>query len=318
MISAALYVLADLRIPDHLASGPLTAEELARLTGSRADTLYRVLRTTASYGLFVEDAESRFALTDLGSVLRSDAPGHMRSLVMYLAGPIVRRAFGELGAAVRTGEEPMKQAYGLTFFDYITDKPDETRFFNEAMIAIHGTEPQAVAAAYDFAGIDTLVDVGGGTGNLLTTLLLANPHLRGVLYDRPGVTADARRRIEASGLTARCEVREGSFFDAVPGGGDAYLLSHILHDWDDATCLGILASCRKSMHERARLLVLEQLIVPGNARHPAKFNDLVMLAVMSCGRERTEREYAELCAKAGFTLTRVVPTETPSSIIEAI
>jgi len=316
LISQAIYVLAKLRIPDHLKTGALVAEELAELTGTHAPTLYRLMRTLAGYGFLSEDSEGRFSLTALGAALQSDAPGHMRSWVLFIAGPTSWRAFGELLHSVKTGEEAVQKVHGKRYFDLITDMPEETRFFNEAMIATFGTEPQAVAAAYDFSQVRTLVDVGGGTGNLLTSLLLANPRLSGVLYDRPDVAVEARRQVNEKGLTSRCEVLEGSFFDAVPVGGDAYMLSHILHDWDDESCSRILKQCHEAMQGKGRLLVLEQLILPGNRRDAAKYNDLLML-VMHCGRERTQSEFADLFAEAGFRLTRVVTTESPSAIIEA-
>jgi O-methyltransferase domain/Dimerisation domain len=317
LISQALYVLAELRIADHLKSGALRAEELAEKAGANAPALYRLLRTTAGYGYFTEDSERRFSLTALGTALQSDAPGHMRSWVMFIAGPTVWGAFGELLHSVRTGEESMMKAYGQSYFDFIENRSEQTRHFNEAMIAVHGTEPGAFAAAYDFAGLRKVVDVGGGTGNLLTHLLLANPHLQGVLYDRPDVAGDARCEIERKGLAERCETVEGSFFESVPFGGDAYILSHVLHDWDDGNCLKILSQVRRAMQGRGKLLVLEELIPPGNNQHPAKFADLLMLTITNGGRERSQQEYAELFAKAGFRLSRVLPTQSPSCVIEA-
>lgn len=317
LVTQALYVLAELRIADHLKDGPLQAEKLAELTGAHAPSLYRLLRTTAGYGYFTEDPEHRFSLTALGAALRSDAPGHMRSWIMFIAGPAVWKAFGELLHSVKTGEEAMVKAFGQSFFDFIESNAEQTRYFNEAMVAVHGTEPRAFATTYDFTGMKTIVDVGGGTGNLLTHLLLANPHLRGVLCDRPDVAGEARREIERKGLTERCEMIEGSFFESIPVGGDAYILSHVLHDWDDGSCLRILSQCHRSMKGRGKLLVLEELIPPGDHQHPAKFADLLMLAITNGGRERGQQEYAELFAKAGFRLMRVLATQSPSCIIEA-
>jgi ubiquinone/menaquinone biosynthesis C-methylase UbiE len=185
------------------------------------------------------------------------------------------------------------------------------------MIAFHGGEPPAVAAAYDFSGVGTIVDVGGGTGNLLTTILLANAEARGVLYDRPHVAVEARALIASRGLSARCTVSEGSFFDAVPEGADAYLLSHIIHDWDEASCLKILTACRRAMKADGRLLVVEMVIPPGNDFHPSKLSDMIMLAFTPGGCERTAPEYAALFAKAGLALSRVVPTASPVSVVEA-
>ncbi len=317
LISKAIYVFAQLGIAEYLNAKPLNADELASATSTHGPTLYRMLRTLAGYGLVAEDAEQRFSLSPLGATLVSDAPGEIRSLVSYLAGPIVWASVGALMHSVRTGEEATKKVFGRSFFEFAPEMPEDAQIYNEAISAMHGMEPQAVAAAYDFSDIRTLVDVGGGTGNLLTKLLLTTPHLSGVLYERPDVAAEARRHVAALDLTSRCEVIDGSFFDTVPVGGDAYMLSHIVHNWDDASCLQILGRCHAAMHGTGRLLLLEQVVSPGNNREPAKFNDLVMLAMWG-GKERTEREFADLLAQSGFKMTRIVPTESPSSIVEAV
>jgi hypothetical protein len=226
------------------------------------------------------------------------------------------KAFGEFPHSVKTGETAVTKVFGKPLFDYLDTDPEQATFFNEAMIGFHGAEPPAVAAAYDFSGIRKLVDVGGGTGNLLTTILLANPELRGMLYDQPHVAAEARRQIEIKGLSERCEVAEGNFFESVPSGGDAYMLSHIIHDWDEPRCLQILKNCRDAMGGQGRLLLVEMVIPSGNDFHPSKFFDLIMLAFAG-GKERTEEEYTTLFAEAGFNLTRVVPTQSPVSVIEA-
>jgi cyclopropane fatty-acyl-phospholipid synthase-like methyltransferase len=210
----------------------------------------------------------------------------------------------------------VEKAIGQSMFDYLSTQPEEATIFNEAMIGFHAGEKPAVAAAYDFSGIQRLVDVGGGTGNLLATILLANPELRGVLYDLAHVVAEARHQIEMNNLSERCEIVSGSFFDSVPSGGDAYLLSHIVHDWEEQKCLKILENCRRAMPDNGRLLLVEWVMPSGNDLHPAKFLDLTML-VYTGGRERTEEEYAALFAKSGFKLTRVVPTQSPASVIEA-
>jgi hypothetical protein len=316
-VARAIYALAELGVADHLTDGPKSAEDLAAATGAHAPSLYRLMRFTASLGYFVEGADHTFALASLGDALRTDAPGHARSTVRMLAGPLGMGALGDVVHSIRTGEAGIEKAFGKPVFDYLAETPEQAAYFNEAMIGFHGMEPPAVAAAYDFSDIGVLVDVGGGTGNLLTTILNANPSMRGVLYDMPHVAAEARRAIEAKGLANRCDVAEGSFFDAVPAGGDAYVLSHIIHDWDEARCLRILANCRAAMGGRGRLLLVEMVIPPGNEFHLSKLTDFTMLVFTPGGRERTEAEYAELFAKAGFRLTRVVPTDSPVSVIEA-
>jgi hypothetical protein len=316
LVARALYAVAELGVADHLKDGARSSEEIARATGAHAPALRRLLRSAAGFGLFTEEGDGRFSLTPLGDALRSDAPGHARAMIRTLAGPLQWGAFAEFLHSVRTGEPAMEKAFGRPVFDYLSANPEQASLFNETMIGFHGAEPPAVAAAYDCSGIRKLVDVGGGTGNLLTTVLLANPALTGVLYDLPHVAAEARREVEGKGLSQRCEVIEGSFFESVPAGADAYLLSHVIHDWDEGRCLTILGNCRRALQGQGRLLLVEMVIPPGNDFHPGKLLDLVMLAVTG-GMERTAEEYAALLAKAGFRLTRVVPTESAASVIEA-
>jgi hypothetical protein len=317
VVTRALYAFAELGIADLLTDGPRSAVEIAPAAGAQAAPLYRLLRMVAGLGFLVEDADQRFALTPLGDAMRSDAPGHARSMTRLIAGPLGWSVLGEFLHSVKTGEAGSEKALGQPIFEYLASAPQEATWFNEMMIAFHGTEPAAVAAAYDFSGLGTIVDVGGGTGNLLTTILLANPNLRGQLHDMPHVAAEARTLIASRGLSDRCAVSEGSFFDDVPAGGDAYLLSHIIHDWDEASCLKIFTACRRVMKPGARLLVVEMVIPAGNEFHPSKLSDMIMLAFTPGGCERTAQEYAALFAKAGFALTRVVPTASPVSVVEA-
>lgn len=315
VIAKGIFAIAELGVADYLKDVPHTAEEIAQATGAHTPSLYRLLRGMAGFGFFAEDEGGRFSLTPLSDVLRSDAPGHTRSAVRMLAGPWMWQATGEFLHSVKTGESGTEKAFGQPLFDLLTTEPEQASVFNEAMIGFHGAEPPAVAAAYDFSGIRKLVDVGGGTGNLLTTILLANPELEGMLYDLPHVTAEARRQIETKGLSERCEVVEGSFFESVPADADAYILSHIIHDWDEEKCMKILENCRRAMKDGDRLLLVEMVIPSGNKFHPGKFLDMVMLTATG-GRERTKREYAALFEKAGFMLTKVVPTASPVSVVE--
>lgn len=317
VVTRALYAFAELGIADALKDAPRSAAEIAPAAGAEAAPLYRLLRTMAGLGYLREDGQSRFELTPLGETLLSDAPGHGRSMVRLLAGPLGWRILGDFLHSVKTGESATGPALGQPIFEYFATSPQEATWFNEMMIAFHGGEPPAVAAAYDFSGVGTIVDVGGGTGNLLTTILAANPNARGVLYDMPHVAAQGRALIASRGLSSRCTVSEGSFFDSVPESGDAYLLSHILHDWNEASCLQILGAIRRAMTADGRLLVVEMVIPPGNEFHPSKLTDMIMLSFTPGGCERTAAEYAALFAKAGFALARVVPTASPVSVVEA-
>jgi len=315
VVARVAHALAELGIPDY-CDGPRTADEIARATGTHAPSIYRLLRTSAGIGFFVEDADRRFSLTTLGAALRSDAPGRGRSMVRSLVGPLGWSTNAETLHALRTGETAAEKALGLPLFDFLASAPAEGTLFNETMIAFHGAEPAAVVAAYDFSDTGTLVDVGGGTGHLLATILRANPHLRGVLYDRPQVAGEARTLLAERGLADRCQVVEGDFFESVPPGGDVYMMSHIIHDWDEARCLTILDNCRRALPANGRVLIFEMVIPPGNDPHPSKILDLCMLAFTG-GQERTDAEYASLLERAGLTMTRIVPTASAVSIIEA-
>jgi O-methyltransferase domain len=315
---SALHSFAELGLADLLKDGPRSAEDLVPASGGHGPSLYRLLRSLAGFGFVAEDAHHRFALTPLGDLLRSDAPGHLRSAARLISGPIGWRSLGEFLHSVKTGSPAFDKAYGRPVFEYLAAAPQEATWFNEMMIAFHGSEPPAVAAAYDFSEIGTLIDVGGGTGNLLTTILQAHPTVRGVLQDVSHVAAQARTLIASRNLSDRCTVIEADFFDSVPDGGDAYMLSHIIHDWDEASCLRILGHCRRVMSPRSRVLLVEMVIPPGNEFHLGKLSDLIMLTFTPGGRERTADEYAALFAKAGLKLTRVVPTASPVSVVEAV
>ena len=314
IVARAIYAFAALSIADHLKDGPRSSEELAEATGAHAPSLYRLLRSSAGFGLVLEDEEHRFSLTPLGAALQKGAPGFGRSIV--LGHDHVWRLFTELLHSVKTGETATEKVFGMSYFESLSQSPEESSYFNEMMMGVFGEEPPAIAEAYDFSEVKKLIDIGGGTGNFLTTTLLANPRMEGVLYELPHVAHEARHFIEKKELSERCKVLEGSFFESVPEGGDAYILSHIIHDWDEPSCLKILENCRRAMDGRGKLLLVEMVITPGNDFHPSKLLDLSMLVCVG-GKERNEEEYRDLLAKGGFRLTRIVPTNSPSSIIEA-
>ena len=316
-VSRAVYAVARLGIADLLADGPRSAADLAGPTGTHAPSLHRLLRALASLGLFTESRDHRFALTPLGATLKTGAPGAARSTVIALAGQWMWQAWGEFMYSLQTGKTAFEKVWGMPVFDYLGRHPDEAKFFGEAMIGVHGGEPASVAAAYDFTGIRTLVDVGGGTGNLLTTILLAHPHLHGVLFDLPHVVPHAQANFTTAGIADRCKAVGGSFFETAPTGGDAYMLSHVIHDWDEEKCLTILRNCKQAMGNKGRLLIVEFVLPPGDEPHPGKILDLVMLTVPG-GVERSGEEYGALLAKAGLRLTRIVPTESAVSVVEAV
>lgn len=315
--STILYVTAKLNLADHLADGPKSAAALAETTASHPPSMYRLLRTLTHLGLLSENTSAHtFALTPLGAALRSGAPGAARASVLTLASESWMRGFAQLPYSIQTGKSGFEKLYEMPVFDWLAQNPEDASLFSQTMVGIHGAEPAAVAKAYDFSALKTIVDVGGATGHLLATILERNPASRGVLYDLPHVVRDAPAQLSARGLGDRIKIEPGSFFDKVPAGGDAYLMSHIIHDWPEDKCLTILTNCRRAMSAESRLLIIEMVLPAGDAPHPGKLLDMMML-VGPGGQERTEREYGELLAKAGLRLTRVVPTESPVSVVEA-
>lgn len=313
-VSRLIHLTATLKLPDYLAEGPKTAEQLAPLTGTHAPSLYRVMRTLSSLGLFTEDDAHRFALLPLGEVLKSGTPSHATALIM--GGDLVARSLDNILYSVQTGKTGFQNSFGMPLFDWLGGHPAEASLFHQTMVGIHGMEPPAIAAAFDFSVFKTIADVGGSTGNLLTTILARHPAPRGILFDLPHVVHDAPAFIAQRGLTNRIQVEAGSFFDRVPAGADAYILSHVIHDWNEEQCLTILGHCRRAMGSDGRLLLVEMVLPSGDTPHPGKILDVCMLALPG-GEERTEAQYAALLDKAGFRLTRVVPTASLVSIVEA-
>jgi hypothetical protein len=314
--SCIVYVAARLSLADHLADGPEGVDELARLTGTNAPSLYRLMRALANLGILTESAARRFALTPLGEALKTGAPGSARASVLTIASDTWMRGFCELQYSVQTGKVGFEKSLGEPFFDWLAKHPEEASLFSETMIGFHGAEPPAVAGSYDFSNFKTVVDVGGASGNLLATILGRYPAPRGILFDLPHVVRDAPALLAARGLADRVTIQAGSFFEIVPEGGDAYLLSHIIHDWSEKQCLSILGNCRRAMGPASRLLIIEMVLPEDDTPHPGKMLDLVMLVGVG-GQERTAQEYRALLEKAGFRLTRIVPTPSAVSIVEA-
>jgi alkyl hydroperoxide reductase subunit AhpC/2-polyprenyl-3-methyl-5-hydroxy-6-metoxy-1,4-benzoquinol methylase len=315
-ISRIVYVAAKLGLADRLAEGPKSADELAGPTGTHAPSLYRLMRTLAHFGILSEGAGQRFSLTPLGEAMKKNAPGSAYATILTLAGDWCANGFGELLYSVQTGKSGVEKYLGMPVFDWFGQNPEMASLFSQTMVGFHGAESAAVAAAYDFSKMTTIVDVGGATGHLLSTVLSRAPGARGILYDLPHVVRDAPALIQSRGLKDRVTIEAGSFFERVPAGGDAYLLSHIIHDWSEAQCLTILTNCRRAMNPGSRLLLIEMVLPTGNTPHPGKVLDMMML-VGPGGQERTEQEYGKLLAQAGFRLTRLVPTESAVSVVEA-
>ena len=315
-VSQVVYAAAKLGLADHFAEQPMSAAELAELTGTREALLYRLMRTLASLGIMLEDTEHRFSLTPLGKALKSDAPGYARGTILTFGDEVWWRAWGEFVNCLKTGQSGINLAYGTNVWDCIEKRPELRSHLNEAMIDFHGSEALAVAKAYDFSGMGTLVDVGGGTGNVLVTILDNFSNLRGILFELPNVGQEASDLITNKGMADCIAVQVGDFFTSIPVGGDAYILSHIIHDWDDEKSLIILRNCHKVMKSNSKLLIVEMVIPEGNSPHPGKILDMEMI-VIDEAQERTGEEYRSLLERAGFRLERIIPTDSAVSIVEA-
>jgi hypothetical protein len=313
-VSQAIYAAAKFAVADHLKDGPKTVGELAGATSTDPDALYRLLRALASVGIFAEGDSRRFSLTPLAEPLRSDVAGSKRALAL-MSGDEQFRTWAEIDYSIRTGKVAFDKVFGKPVFDYLGEHPDKARIFDAAMVGIHGRESSAILDAYDFSVFGVVADIGGGNGSQMTEILKRHGRMEGMLFDLPHVIERATERIRAAGLLDRCKLVAGSFFDAVPEGADAYLLRHIIHDWDEDKCLAILRNCHRAMRPDSKLLVIESVIPAGNEPFHGKFLDLVMLLIPG-GKERTESEYRTLFERAGFVLTHVMPTGGEVSIVE--
>jgi ubiquinone/menaquinone biosynthesis C-methylase UbiE len=299
--------------------------DLAARVDADARSLGRIFRALEDAGLFTELDDGRIALSALGEMLRTDAPMSARRGAIASTEEWRWRAYGHLTHSVRTGEPGFPLAHGCGLWDYLAREPDAAAMFNESMSRVAAANAAAIVRTYDFSYVNRLVDVGGGHGVLACAVLEANPHMHGVVFDLPGVIDGARTRLTEAGLTDRCEVIAGDFFQAVPAGGDAYVLSWILHDWDDQAAARILANCRAAMRGGGRLLVIE-MVIPSGEEAPAspdldrlvKTTDLEMLTIVG-GRERTAAEYRDLYTNAGFDLSRILGLDSlPWSLIEGV
>jgi len=313
-ITQAIYVAAELGIADLLTDGPRTADELAERTHAHGGALYRVLRALASIGIFTEDAERRFSLTPVAECLRSDRPDSLRSFGI-MTGAEFYQSWGNLLYSVQTGEPGFQKRFGAPFFQYMTEHPERHAIYDAAMM-VHGiAETEPMLDAYDFSAFRTVVDVGGGNGRMLAAILNRHPAVEGILFDLPAVADRSRAIISELGLSKRCRIVGGDFFTSVPA-ADAYVLRHIIHDWDDAEAVSILRNCRDAMNPDGRILLVETVIPPLDQPCFGKWLDLMMLIVG--GRERTEEQYGRLFSQAGLRVSRIVPTAHEVSIVEGV
>jgi hypothetical protein len=316
-VTQALHVAAVLGIADFLVDGPRSSDDLASATNTHPETLYRLLRALAGVGVFREEEGRHFALTDLGACLRSDAPEPVGGWAAFVGEPYQWQAWSALIHSVRTGENAFRHVHGIDSWTFRARHPELSASFDRAMTDLSRQLSAAILAAYDFGRFGQIVDVGGGNGAFLAAILARYPTAHGILFDQPHVVSGAEAILAAAGVADRCEVVGGSFFEAVPAGGDAYLLKAILHDWVDAPCVQILRTCRQSMDEGASLLVVERELGRPNQDPDAKFSDLNML-VGPMGQERTPAEYAALFTTAGFRFVGFTPSAVGTGVYEGI
>ena len=315
-VAGAVSCLAQLGIPDLIDAAPQSADELAKKIGAHPQALYRLMRATACVGVLSEGPDGKFSQTPMSRILRSDATPSLRALAIMGGREWHGRGWSHLEYCVRTGKQAPEQIYGAPIFEFFKQNPAEAQIFNDAMTALSMIDGPAVAEAYNFEGLRSIVDVGGGHGLLLATILENNPKTKGTLYEVPHVIEGAANG-PLKPVMERCTFASGDMFSSVPAGADAYIMKHIIHDWPDDKCVKILKACRRSVNPGGKLLVVDNVIQPGNDFSPGKFLDLQML-IFPSGCERTEKQFRRLFAEAGWQLTRIIPTAAADSIVEGV
>ncbi|MDQ4122864.1 MAG: acetylserotonin O-methyltransferase [Acidobacteriota bacterium] len=318
IVSQAVSVAARLYIADHLQNGAKSIEELAGLTDTHAASLYRLMRALSSAGVFRKDADGRFSNSPVSEFLRSDHPESMRDALHMICDREHWQPHGNLMQSVKTGEIAFNYTFGMPVFPYFEQNPEAAEVFDNAMTSFSHSIANAVAATYDFSGVQKIADIGGGHGLLLAKVLQTNPEAKGILFDQPHVVSGANSLLENAGVAERVQTVSGDFFAEIPVEADIYLMKFILHDWNDEQCDQILQNLAKSAKPGSKVLLVET-VVEENDNQPSasKVMDLNML-VMTGGKERTATEYAQLFEKAGFKLINVHPTPSPLQIVEAV
>ncbi|MCY9515888.1 methyltransferase [Paenibacillus apiarius] len=317
LISQTVYAVTELRIPDLLAEGPRTCQELAALTQTEASMLYRTMRFLCDEDIFRETEEQTFELGPLGPLLRSDMPDSLYAHALMYGQPWHSQPAGHFLESLTKGISAFEVKYGTNVFSYLAKHPEAELIFQNSMTAYSRSIIPSILSAYDFSPFDTVVDIGGGHGILMEQLLTSCTQAKGIVFDQPAVIEGTTQFMKQSGLEERCVCVGGNFFEAVPEGGDAYMMKHIIHDWSDEESVSILSNCRSVMKKDGKLLLFEIVLGSGNEAHFGKLLDMEMLA-MSTGKERTQAEYERLFQQSGFRLNRIVPTSTHVSIIEGV
>ncbi|MEU0687162.1 methyltransferase [Streptomyces uncialis] len=317
VITQAISVAARLGMADVLAEGPLTAEDIAKRVGSDPDATYRLLRTLSGFSVFAVQPDGRYALTPMAQALREDAPDSMRGLAMLMGHPLHWEEFGHLISSVRTGEANLPKLRGKGAYEFLMSNQEYAAEFFGGMRSMSESECDPVVAAYDFTPFRRIVDVVGGRGTLLSTILGQATGAQGILFDQEAATADAPAVLTAAGVADRVTVENGGYFDKLPVGADAYVLKHILHDFAEPDCVQMLKNVREAIAPDGKMLVIEYVLNENNERHYGNIIDLWLLLLLGA-KERTLPQYTELFAKAGLKVTRSIATTSPVSIIEAV
>lgn len=313
--STAICAAARLGVADHLESGPKTAQELATVLSVHEDPLYRLLRALSGLGVFHEGPNRTFTQTPLSALLRTGAPHTLRFLAAMQLDDWQFHSFQAIPATVENGRTAMENLFGLPFFDYLQQHPDLEFRFNRAMTDLSSGDAPALVESYNFSRFTEIVDIAGGAGNMLAAILSSAPRLRGILFDRPSVIEQAKTEGILTPFGNRCRFLSGDFFESVPEGAGAYLLKHIIHNWDDERALCILRACRRAMQPASQLLIADRVLGPPNQPDSKAFYDLAMMLILG-GRERSEPEWQSLVAAAGFRLNRIIHTACSLSWIE--
>jgi O-methyltransferase domain len=316
-LTYALSGVARVGVADHMSGTAKPVEDIAAGCGAHASSLYRVMRMLAGFGVFKEAPPRQFALTPIGELLKTDAPGSLRYMAMMFGEEFSTRAYEHIAACLRTGSDGVSEAYGKQIWEVLAERPSQCETFQHAMTNSTAVAAEAIVEAYDFSSIKRLSDVGGGHGFLLAAILRANPKLQGVLFDRPEVVGSVEKSVFA-GCDDRVALEAGSFFESVPDNCDAYLMKHIVHDWSDEYCRTILGLMRKNLPQDGRVLLCEMVVTDEPGPTPAKMLDIEMLVMTVGGKERTKEEFSQLFASCGLRLNRIVPTGRPISVIEAV
>lgn len=317
MYTKLVYMAATLNLGERLAQGPRSSDDIARELNFYPPYLYRLMRAIAGEGILTEVEEGVFGLTEMGECLRPDHPDAACASILAACSPAIIAAWEKLPEALTSGDTGFNLAFGKNLFEWLSEHPDLSTQFNESMTGVFGREPILVAEAYDFSSFESVVDVGGGNGNALSLILSRHQGPHGLVYDQPHVVTEARALLSERGMSDRITTLAGNFFESVPAGYDAYILSHIIHDWDDEKSGQILVNIRKGINPEGRLLILEWVLPEGDTPHVAKVVDINMM-MLTGGEERTGKQYARLLDKAGFHMTRVIPTKSECSIVEAV